>query len=175
MDKFDARAPDGSQRLHLRAGATGAGAGARKGRRYRHPHQADAREPRTAVGLKEGGRQGGDRAATAPLTIVTLVKSEKGWVLIAKDGKILGYVGSQAAQVQLTAMPDLGHDRPVWGFDRTAEMPPTTDKVGEMRENREVSKLGKTCASISGVGFVFDCRHIRAPRGKGWNTRVWDR
>lgn len=28
----------------------------------------------------------------APMTIVTLVKSEKGWVLIAKDGKLLGYV-----------------------------------------------------------------------------------
>jgi len=26
-----------------------------------------------------------------PFTIVTLVKSDQGWVLIARDGKLLGY------------------------------------------------------------------------------------
>ncbi len=32
----------------------------------------------------------------APGTLVTLVKSEQGWVLVAKDGKSLGYVASHA-------------------------------------------------------------------------------
>ena len=42
--------------------------------------------------FKEASGNSGVVQQLAPLTSVTLVKSEKGWVLIAKDGKLLGYV-----------------------------------------------------------------------------------
>ena len=42
--------------------------------------------------FKEAGGKGAVVQQLPPLTSVTLVKSEKGWVLIAKDGKLLGYV-----------------------------------------------------------------------------------
>ena len=41
--------------------------------------------------FKETGGGGGVVEQLPPFTTVTLVKSERGWVLIAKDGKALGY------------------------------------------------------------------------------------
>ena len=42
--------------------------------------------------FKEAGGKGAVVQQLPPFTTVTLVKTEKGWVLIAKDGKALGYV-----------------------------------------------------------------------------------
>ncbi len=42
--------------------------------------------------FKEAGGAGGIVQQLPPFTTVTLVKSERGWVLIARDGKALGYV-----------------------------------------------------------------------------------
>jgi TRAP-type uncharacterized transport system substrate-binding protein len=42
--------------------------------------------------FKEAGGKGTTVQQLAPFTTVKLVKSEQGWVLIAKDGKLLGYV-----------------------------------------------------------------------------------
>jgi hypothetical protein len=42
--------------------------------------------------FKKAGGKGQAVQQLPPLTSVTLVKTEKGWVLIAKDGKLLGYV-----------------------------------------------------------------------------------
>ena len=42
--------------------------------------------------FKEAGGTGGIVQQLPPFTTVTLVKSDHGWVLIARDGKVLGYV-----------------------------------------------------------------------------------
>jgi hypothetical protein len=42
--------------------------------------------------FKEAGGHGSVVIELLPLTTVTLIKSEQGWSLIAKDGKALGYV-----------------------------------------------------------------------------------
>jgi hypothetical protein len=42
--------------------------------------------------FKETGGKGAIVQQLPPFTTVTLVKNEEGWVLIAKDGKLLGYV-----------------------------------------------------------------------------------
>ena len=52
--------------------------------------------------FKETGGSGGVVQKLPPFTTVTLVKSERGWLLIARDGKVLGYAADQAAQTQLT-------------------------------------------------------------------------
>jgi hypothetical protein len=41
--------------------------------------------------FKEAGGLGGVVQQLAPFTSITLVKSERGWALIARDGKRLGY------------------------------------------------------------------------------------
>ena len=41
--------------------------------------------------FKEAGGTGAIVQQLPPFTIVTLVKSDQGWVLIARDGKLLGY------------------------------------------------------------------------------------
>jgi hypothetical protein len=47
--------------------------------------------------FKETGGTGGTAQQLPPFTTVTLVKSDRGWALIARDGKLLGY----AAEVKL--------------------------------------------------------------------------
>ena len=42
--------------------------------------------------FKEAGGTGAVVEQLAPFTTVTLVKSDSGWVLIAREGKVLGYV-----------------------------------------------------------------------------------
>jgi hypothetical protein len=42
--------------------------------------------------FEEGGGHGAVVTELPPFTAVTLVKTEQGWALIAKDGKALGYV-----------------------------------------------------------------------------------
>jgi len=42
--------------------------------------------------FKEAGGTGAVVEQLPPFTTVTLVKSDAGWVLIARDGKVLGYV-----------------------------------------------------------------------------------
>ena len=45
--------------------------------------------------FKEAGDRGAVVTELPPFSTVTLVKSEQGWVLIAKDGKALGYVAER--------------------------------------------------------------------------------
>ena len=42
--------------------------------------------------FKEAGGSGGIVRQLPPFTTITLVKSDQGWVLIARDGEALGYV-----------------------------------------------------------------------------------
>jgi hypothetical protein len=48
--------------------------------------------------FKETGGKGAVVQELSPFTSVTLLKSEKGWLLIAKDGKALGYVAEAKLQ-----------------------------------------------------------------------------
>ena len=42
--------------------------------------------------FKEAGGNGGIVQQLPPFTTVTMVKADRGWVLIARDGQALGYV-----------------------------------------------------------------------------------
>ena len=46
----------------------------------------------SAQDVSEGAGKGSVVLKLAPGTLVTLVKTEEGWVLVARDGKTLGYV-----------------------------------------------------------------------------------
>jgi hypothetical protein len=48
--------------------------------------------------FKEAGGHGLVATELPPFTTVTLVKSERGWVLIAKDGTAIGYVAERTLQ-----------------------------------------------------------------------------
>jgi hypothetical protein len=50
--------------------------------------------------IGEVGGQGNVITELPPFTTVTLVKREQGWALVAKDGKVLGYV-ADASQRKL--------------------------------------------------------------------------
>ena len=50
--------------------------------------------------FKEAGGAGGVVRLLPPFTTVTLVKGEQGWLLIARDGKLLGY----AAEAKLNRL-----------------------------------------------------------------------
>ena len=48
--------------------------------------------------FKEAGGNGSAVMELPPFTPVTLVKNERGWMFIARDGKALGYVAEGSRQ-----------------------------------------------------------------------------
>ena len=66
----------------------------------------------------------------APGTVVTLVRSDRGWMLVAKDGKKLGFVAEMIGELDVDGAQasSLGLD-PIELLDGVAELSPGTDKA----------------------------------------------